>query len=327
VVTLAEPIPVSGDVVVAILERRGLPRSTPVRPLPATGIINTVYAVGGDLILRVPRANPQFSAALRKEARLIPAARSAGVRTPALLAFDDRLDVLPVPYAIYERVHGATLGLLDAEPHDAAHAWRELGRDLALLHAGVGADALPMPQEPGSPGPDPCSLLEQRASEGWFTTTEARWLAAWLTRLAPPSLRFHARHPVRVLHADTQPTNVMVDAQTLAYRALIDWGDARWGDVAGDFVGPPLRAVPHMLAGHRDVAPLDDDDTVEARILWRQLRVTLALLPRGAAAGLSWGERPVARLLEIARFFLEVPDARWAPLAPPTRPAFMGAAR
>jgi hypothetical protein len=47
----------------------------------------------------------------------------------------------------------------------------------------------------------------------------------------------------------------------------IDWGDARWGDAADEFVGPPLRAVPHMLAGYRQVSPLDDDETAEARIL------------------------------------------------------------
>jgi hypothetical protein len=33
----------------------------------------------------------------------VPAARVAGVRTPALIVFDDSLDLLPVPYAIYER--------------------------------------------------------------------------------------------------------------------------------------------------------------------------------------------------------------------------------
>ncbi|CAA9269788.1 MAG: hypothetical protein AVDCRST_MAG77-3139 [uncultured Chloroflexi bacterium] len=315
---LSEPITVSDEAHRAIVERHGLPQSTTLQLMPATGIINTVYALGEDLILRVPRANPQYGAALLKEARVIPAARAAGVRTPALVALDDRLDLLPVPYAVYERVPGTALGLLVAEPGDTALAWREVGRDLALLHAGVDADDLPLPTEPGSPGPDPCGLVEQRASEGWFTAMEARWLTEWLQRLAPASLTFHAHHPMRVLHADTQPTNVMVDEQTLGYRALIDWGDTRWGDVAGDFVGPPLRAVPFMLAGHRDVAPLDDDDTVEARILWRQLRTTVALLPRGGAPNLSWGERPLARLLEIMRFFLDVPDHRWAALAPPS---------
>lgn len=42
---------------------------------------------------------------------------------------DDRLDILPVPYALYEHVHAEPLGLLHREPEEVAHAWRELGRD------------------------------------------------------------------------------------------------------------------------------------------------------------------------------------------------------
>jgi aminoglycoside phosphotransferase (APT) family kinase protein len=71
---------------------------------------------GGEYVLRVPRDAPPFIAALRKESVAVPAAKAAGVRTPTLRAFDDSLDLLPVPYAIYERVRGETLGLLDLEP-------------------------------------------------------------------------------------------------------------------------------------------------------------------------------------------------------------------
>jgi hypothetical protein len=66
-----------------------------------------------EYVLRVPRGAPPFVAAIRKESVAVPAARAAGVRTPALVAFDDSLDLLPVPYAIYEQVHGEALGLLD----------------------------------------------------------------------------------------------------------------------------------------------------------------------------------------------------------------------
>ena len=54
----------------------------------------------------------------------MPAARAAGVRTPALVAFDDSLQLLPVPYAIYERVRGETLGALDLGPEDTPRAWQ-----------------------------------------------------------------------------------------------------------------------------------------------------------------------------------------------------------
>jgi len=119
-----------------------------------------------------------------------------------------------------------------------------------------------------------------------------------------------------MLHLDVQATNVMVCEQALEYCALLDWGCAGWGDAAYDFFGLPLRAVPFLLEGHRAVTPLDDDESAEARIVWRHVQFALAVLPRGAAPGLAWGERPLAWLLEVLRFFLEFPGLRWQDLRP-----------
>lgn len=191
--------------------------------------------------------------------------------------------------------------------------WRELGRDLALLHANVREDGPAGQLRPVGGEGDPRRLAEERAADGWFSGLEARWLIAWLDRLAPA-----AREPVprRFLHLDVQATNVMVSAGTREYRALLDWGCAGWGDPAWDFFGMPLRTVPFMLEGHRAVAPLDGDDGAEARILWRHLQMALLVLPRGAAPGLSWGERPLAWLLETLRFCLAAPGGRWRGLGP-----------
>jgi hypothetical protein len=72
----------------------------------------------------------------------------------------------------------------------------------------------------------------------------------------------------------------------------------------------PLRAVPFMLDGHRDLAPLEPG--IEARIVWRHLLLTP---PRGAVPGRSWAERPRAMLLEIVRFFVARPGGAWTELA------------
>jgi len=85
---------------------------------------------------------------------------------------------------------------------------------------------------------------------------------------------------------------------------------------AFDFLAMPLRAVPFLLAGHREVAPLDEDDAAEVRILWRRLQLLLSTLPRGAAKDCSWGERPVAWLIDLFRFFLDPLDVRWKAIAP-----------
>ena len=277
--------------------------------LPQIGVINAIYALGQDHVLRVPRDDPGTLAQFRTELVAAPLARAAGVRTPRLVAHGEPDELLALPYTLYERVHGHTLGLLDWEPTTLAPLWRDLGRDLALLHAAPPVAGL----RAGGPGDDPRALAEARAADGWITALEVRWLTAWLDRLAPALAAPIAPVPI---HADMQATNIMVAAETLEYHALLDWGCAGLGDPAWDCFGLPLRAVPFMLAGHRAVAPLPDDGGAEARILWRHLQFALATLPRGAAPGLSWGERPLAWLLEIFRFFADGPGPRWRELRP-----------
>jgi aminoglycoside phosphotransferase (APT) family kinase protein len=304
-VKLPEPTHVSAEVLDAIADRHGV-KADQCQQLPDAGIFNSVYVLGERLVLRVPRNHPWHVDALYREVTIVPAARAAGVRTPALLALDDTCDLLPVPYAIYERVPGQTLESLGLDPPQAAPVWRELGRDLARLH---GTQAADLPEQEALP--DPRDLLERHATKGWFTSVEVRWLKSWLDRLAtlaPPA------SGTCVLHGDSQATNVMVQAHPLEYRAVIDWGGAGWGDVANDFAGVPLRAVPFMLDGHRELAPLDDG--IEARIVLRHLQLMLLILPRGAVPGRSWAERPLPMLLEILRFFLAQPGGPWAKLGP-----------
>ena len=108
--------PMSADTLEAIGERHNL-RAGEISPLEDVGIFNSIYLVGSEYVLRVPRVAPPFVAAIRKESVAVPAALAAGVRTPALIAFDDSLDLLPVPYAIYERVHG-----ICTEPREPRHS-------------------------------------------------------------------------------------------------------------------------------------------------------------------------------------------------------------
>jgi len=119
-----------------VKERHGL-RFDGAHQLTQVGIFNTVYALGDELILRVPRNHPFFVEAARKELVAVPAARAAGVRTPAIVATDDSCEVVPVPYAVYERVHGESLEAIGCDPEEAAYVWRAFGRDLARTHTGI----------------------------------------------------------------------------------------------------------------------------------------------------------------------------------------------
>ena len=310
-ITLPDHVPISDATLRAIGDRHGLTalHDAPV-PLTLTGMINTVYALGRDYVLRVPRNHPGHVAQLLRERAAVPAARAAGVRTPALVAFDDSADILPVPYAIYERVAGTPFELLGHDVRVAPAVWRALGRDLGRLHALARSGSASDLSE-GTPMPDPRELVEKRAGEGWFTTMEASWLLRWFERLAPAALE---PAPKRLIHADTQPTNVLVavpDGATPVYEALIDWGCAQWGDDAVDIACAPLGAAPFLLEGHREIAPLTADESAEARVLWRNWQIALATLPRGAVPGFSWGENPTARVIDTLRFFAAQPDGRW----------------
>ncbi len=273
--------------------------------LPQVGIFNLIYVLGEDFVLRVPRDHPISAADAHKESVAVPVARKAGVRTPRIIAFDASLNLLPVPYTLYERVRGATLGLLPLDPSESPEVWRELGHDLALLHSGVAEDG-PAAGLETDEIPDPRSWTDELAEEGYFTATEARWLDDWLERLAPAAL---AAVPRYFLHGDSQATNVMVREGSMEYLAVLDWGSSGWGDPAWDFAGVPLRVVPSMLEGYRAVVPLDD---VEARILWRHLQLSLYLLRRGPQPGRSWAERPLGMLLDVMRFLLDSPEDSWS---------------
>lgn len=300
------------EALTALAEQHGLPVH-PIRRMPDTGIFNAIYLLGDDFILRFPRQHPLHYQALWNESIAVPLARHAGVRTPALLVYDDSCTLLPVPYTIYARIHGETLGHLDLEPEDTPWVWRELGRDLARLHRGVEREGPAATLTERKSGPEPRELAETLAVGGWITGSEARWLQRWLDHIAPAALT-----PVqpRLCHGDTQTTNIMVDSPFHRYAAVLDWGSTGWSDPAWDFAGIPLRAVPFLLEGYRAIAPLEADAAAEARILWRHVQLALFTAQRAPQPAHSWAERPLPMLLEIARFFLSCPPDRWQELRP-----------
>ena len=57
--------------------------------------------------------------------------------------------------------------------------------------------------------------------------------------------------------------------------ALIDWGDAGWGDPTFDFRQIPLSAIPYVLEGYGDMAPEILGDTLKERIIWDKLHFTM----------------------------------------------------
>ena len=308
---LPDAVPVSPDALRAIAARHGVD-DEPVL-VPSIGIINTTYAAG-PIVIRIPRDHAAHIDQARAEAAALPFAAGAGVRVPRLLDIDESLAHVPVPYLVLERLTGVDLETREPLTTGSVGVWWEVGRELARLH---GADPSPSAlTEPSEDLGDPRALAELRAREGWISPLDAAWIGEWLERLAPAAAEAGAS---RVVHGDLQRSNVFVDRSAGEYVALLDWGCARRDDPATDFLPVPLEVVPHLLAGHRELAPVEGDDTVEARILWGRLQMALAILPRGAVPGRSWAERPLAWLLDLLRFFADPPSPEWRALRPPPR--------
>jgi Ser/Thr protein kinase RdoA (MazF antagonist) len=147
--------------------------------LRSTGVVHTVYALGDAYVLRVPKPIPDATTDTYTESVAAPVARDAGVRTPALIVFDDERDIVEVPYTVFERWDGE--GLVDLGSADRSDLWRAVGRDLATLHLNV-ADC-----------PDPNNWLD----EAGRSTDIDDLLAAAVAEGAINSDNAHTRAVVR----------------------------------------------------------------------------------------------------------------------------------
>lgn len=311
--TTLEPPALPSAALRAIAQRHGLGR-LPFERLRGLGVVNSVYRLGDSLILRAPKAVPEHIAEAYNEALVVPVARRAGVATPAIVAFDASCDLLPVPYAIYERAPGVTLASLDLPPGKTAGALRALGRDLARLHLRVVETPDPLAALPHDEHTDPRPLTDQLATDGYLSAELARWLLAWLERLAEEAL---APVTFRVTHNDAGPQNVLVEPEGRHYAALIDWGDTIWSDPAIEFANLPPRTVPFVLAGYRELAGSLIPEVSETRILWHHLDWALHALRRTPqVAWQNWSAQPANRMVELLRFFTETDEPSWSILRP-----------
>jgi aminoglycoside phosphotransferase (APT) family kinase protein len=259
-------------------------------------------------VLRIPRNHPACISSVAIEAIAVPAARAAGVHTPELIAVDQMLDLLPVPYAIYERVHGVALEHVSNDPGRMPDVWRGLGQDLARLHEGVLAKGSVTEIATESQDLDPRPWLPEIAATGMIASGAIDYFETWLERLAPIALVPPSHW---FCHGDVNRGNILIDFNTHAYLALIDWGGVSWGDRAYDFAVVSLSVVPWLLEGYRTVTSLQVDATIEARILWQHLRIGLYGMRRAPQHGQVWANQRVDRLLTGMGLFLAAPCAQW----------------
>jgi hygromycin-B 7''-O-kinase len=282
-------VELTGDELAAITAIHDLPPMT--RRLPSTGVIHTIYVLGEQYVLRVPKRIDEGLSDLHTEVVAAPVARNAGVRTPAMVVFDESQIVIDVPFTVFELVEGTTLGARAFDPRRDEGVYRELGRQLATLHREVTSVDDPRGWLDHDERPSEVeSLVHDLVAADRLLAGTARWVLDTFARLQPAVES--ARQLRRFIHNDVQANNVMVTPDEEA--VLIDWGDAAWGDPARDLNDVWPRAVPFVLAGYREVMPMDQDDSVEARVLFDLLEGALRQIGR------RHGSRFVELLAELS---------------------------
>jgi aminoglycoside phosphotransferase (APT) family kinase protein len=289
------------DPVQQILARHRV--SGPWWPLRATGVANRIYATE-DVILRIAVAGPAAVADAQTESVAAPVAHAAGVLTPRLLVFDDSRTLAPSPYSLWERVEGETLGALPPHARLLPEVWRAVGQQLALLHRRVSDCPDPRgwldhPARATDLSERLANLLSANRVEAALGRRTEHWIAALRPALAVPTQSYF-------LHNDIHEMNLMCGRDG-SLRALIDWGDAGWGDPSIEFAQIPLPALRWVIAGYEAEAPGRLGVGAEARILWDKLADALEALPEDAG-----------RLRELQRFVLTA-EAPFGALLPTLR--------
>ena len=258
-------MPHSAETVQKVAASHGIDGSVEI--MPASGMVNEAWLLDNRFVLRIIVAEDADDEPAR-EAFVVPLVRGAGVRSPELIACDTEKKEFGFLYTIYRKADGELLGHLDEEPDAFDKVYRELGREIALLHTiPIEPNKIPLLRETSSF--DAHKQLQKSVDAGKVDVAEIGEIENCIGELES---RIGVRDRRAFLHQDIHPWNMFVDPASHEVTAIIDWGDSAWGDPAGEFSSMPLQAVPEMFAGYKEAGGQIDDCMVA-----RSLHLGLAL--------------------------------------------------
>lgn len=264
------------------------------------GTDNTMYRLGDDLVVRIPRSIDHADA-LRKEARWLP--RFAGrlpVATPLIRHLGQAHPDLPVPWAVLTWLTGHAASTQVVSGWEEAEQAR-LGRDLAGLVQGV------------RDTPGPTARQARHRELQWYragelathedllsrTVEQARALlpdldVSRLTELWRIGVNADAPSAAGWLHADLRPANFLVIDRRLS--GLIDFGGLSYGRWAAEHA--PTWDLPATVRIHYRRRLALDDATWAAARAWAIL-VALTGIPYYWTSGPGFVHECRARLVAV----------------------------
>jgi len=250
--------------------------------MPRIGLVNDIWSIGTDHVVRIP-TEVEYGYTILAEAVAIPYAQSLGLSVPEIVMMDNDLDIVPVPFSVACRIHAETLGNMsgcltwELFGSKWANVSCQLGQQLALLHQPLDTIIDPNGWLNSWWLDNPTEELVNCVDSGFVTGSEAKWVESFIERLSH-AFSYDPLGPCDsgvFVHHDLHPWNIMVsqkDEPELA--AIIDWGNACWGDPAVDFTGFPLWALPAMVDAYRKSGGTTDGG-FEGRVLWMWLATAL----------------------------------------------------
>lgn len=278
-----------------------------------SGCINWVYAIGDDVIVRATKqgVDPEDS---YTEVVAVPAARAAGVRTPELLFFDDDRDAIDSVVTVYQRAEGVPLGSLRVDQTELPSLYREFGREIGRLHSRGKEVEDPNGWLDEQYDYDLREELEKAFAANKLETVSYDWLCKWADRLQPA---IDSTYDTKFIHNDMHAANTMVLCDPLRLSAIIDWGDACWGDPAQDIVKTPVWAAPWTIEGYCETGGVVDELFV-GRVIVQNISVALASLTSGwdDAENTPWNPMSSSFFVNLIRLMaMDLPDD-WQPWLP-----------
>jgi aminoglycoside phosphotransferase (APT) family kinase protein len=232
-------------------------RDLPLRAV-SWGTVNTVYRLGADLCVRVPR-RAEWAAALEQEVRWLPVlAPSLPVPIPEPVASGAPSHEYPVAWAVYTWLDGTPM--LEAQHVDQAAIAEELAAFVAAMQR---IDVPPDP--PASNRSVPLAVLEApvrasipRLAPDGIDLVEVT--KVWEQTLAAPSW---SGTPVW-LHGDLMPTNLLVRGDG-GLAGVLDFGVCTAGDPACESLLAWMTLTSSSRACYRELVGVDDAAWARAR--------------------------------------------------------------
>lgn len=223
------------------------------------GFDNTIWRLGADLVVRIPRREVAVRL-IESEQRWLPELAS---RLPLLIPTPLRVgvpsDLFPWPWTIARWIEGTPGNLVG--PSVLANVALPLGHFFRALHREAPDDA---PTNPFRDVPlrTHDGILRARLDDAGETVDRAALLRVWESSLeAPPS-------PLapQWIHGDPHPANLIVRDGALV--GIIDFGDLCAGDPATDLAGAllalPFQSLDEFFHAYGEL----DDATIRRTLGW-----------------------------------------------------------